>query len=124
MGSESENATSAHPTGESNAPKEIQPEKNFIGERGEQGEQGEQMPSLSRQMPPGASGDARQLWEILKHYRGAETAARLARKLGWNEGRAIMAAQELSDFGRARISGDCISPIHPPVRSSGNGESF
>ena len=124
MGSESENATSAHPTGESNAPKEIQPEKNFIGERGERGEQGEQMPSLSRQMPPGASGDARQLWEILKHYRGAETAARLARKLGWNEGRAIMAAQELSDFGRARISGDCISPIHPPVRSSGNGESF
>ena len=42
MGSESEHATSAHPTGESDTPKEIQPKKNFIGERGEQGEQGEQ----------------------------------------------------------------------------------
>ena len=119
MGSESEHATSAHPTGESDTPKEIQPKKNFIGERGEQGEQGEQLPSL----PPGASDDARELWKVLSLYHGAETAARLARKLGWNEGRAVTAAQELSNVGRARISGDCIAPIHSPTPGAGQRDS-
>lgn len=107
--------TSAQPTGESNAPKEIQPKRNFIGERGEHGEHREHLPSL----PHGASADALELWKILSLYRGAETAARLARKLGWGEGRAVTAAQELSNVGRARISGDCIAPIHPPTPDAG-----
>jgi len=74
---------------------------------------------LARPLPPDASSDARELWKILSLYRGAETAVRLARKLGWGEGRAVTAAQELSNVGRARISGDCIAPIHPPIPDAG-----
>ena len=55
VGSELERGTSAQPTGGNNSLKEIQPKKNFIGNRGEHGEHGEHSPSL----PPGASGDGK-----------------------------------------------------------------
>ena len=71
-------------------------------------------------LPSVASADARQLWNVLKLYKSWETGRVLARKLGWNEGRVVAAAQELRTAGRAAISGAFISPIHPPAAGAGD----
>ena len=63
-------------------------------------------------LPPTATADARELWAILRHYRGWETADRLARKLGWDITRTMGAAMELQEFGRAEVkSGGWIRPV-------------
>lgn len=66
-----------------------------------------------RALPATASSDARTLWAVLKLYRGAETDARLAQKLGWNSARVQTAAMELRTLGFATVSGAFIGPIHP-----------
>ena len=72
------------------------------------------------ELPPTASSDARELWAVLKHYRGAETADRLARKLGWNTARVVAAAMELRTHGRATVSGAFIGPLQPPAAGTGD----
>jgi hypothetical protein len=72
--------------------------------------------------PPGASDGARQLWEVLKHVQGSETADRLAQRLvGWNAGGVNIAARELQGHGRASINGAFIGPIHPPTPGADEG---
>jgi len=66
-----------------------------------------------RALPATASSDARELWVILKHYRGAETDSRLASKLGWNVARVQTAAMELRTLGFATVRGTLIGPIQP-----------
>ena len=68
---------------------------------------------VDNSLPAGASDGARELWEVLKHVQGSETADRLAQKIGRNTARVIAAAQELRGFERASISGAFIGPIHP-----------
>ena len=69
--------------------------------------------ALSSQHPPVDShltGDPATLAGVLKHYRGAEMAVILARKLGWGMERTLQAAQGLAAHGLAEISGDMIKP--------------
>ena len=69
-------------------------------------------PARNAPLPATASADAGELWNVLKHFRGWETPARLAAKLGWPQSRVIAAAQELQGFGRAEVkSGGWIRPV-------------
>ena len=69
-------------------------------------------PARNAPLPATATADAGQLWNVLKLYRGWETAARLASKLGWQQSRVIAAAQELQEFGRAEVkAGSWVRPV-------------
>ena len=59
--------------------------------------------------PP--AGDAAELWNVLKLYKGWETGRVLARKLGWNESRVVAAAMELQRRGLAATSGEFVKPV-------------
>lgn len=81
---------------------------------------------VDNSLPPGASTDARGLWEVLRNVQGSATAEQLARRLpGWNASGVDIAARELRGLGRASINGPHIAPIHPPAAGAGdNKERF
>ena len=83
-------------------------------------------PPVDNSLPPGASTDARGLWEVLRNVQGSATAEQLARRLpGWNASGVDIAARELRGLGRASINGPHIAPIHPPAAGAGdNKERF
>ena len=104
--------------------------RTYAGESGELGESVHPSPEISPEkisvpppvdpptparnapLPATASADAGELWDVLKHFRGWETTARLASKLGWPQSRLTTAAQELQEFGRAEVkSGGWIRPV-------------
>ena len=100
--------------------------RTYTGESGELGESVPPSPEISPEkisvprtapLPATASADASELWAILKHYRGWETVARLASKLGWQQSRCVGAAMELQGFGRAEVkSGGWIRPLGEVAR--------